>query len=96
MPPDEQTPFIRKARMKRMQVVGGGGGQWLITQSMRKGRLQKIFRWLAYVRRQLEILAMAFDASEVKEAAWSYFQNQVSLFIIPAVALAGERLFRGR
>jgi len=94
LPPDEQTPFIRKARMKRMQVVGGGGGQWLITQSMRKGRLQKFYRWLAYVRRQLQILAMAFDASEVKEAAWSYFQNQVSFFIIPAVALAAFSYYR--
>ena len=92
---DEQTPMLQmhKAKLRRIHAHDFVRPNWFVSQSMRHGRLHKLVQWFGHLRGQMKIMAMAFDISEMKEALWSYFQNQVSLYIVPALAMSGGYSF---
>lgn len=90
---DEQTPILQKAKMRRVQSVHGRKN-WFVSQTMRDGRMGTFFHSLHALRRQLRILVDAFDIDFVKESLLSFFHNQVSLFIIPALAVAAFFYYR--
>ena len=51
-------------------------------------RFYKLFVWYAELRKQIKLLAVAFDASHVKEKLLEFIKNEVTLFIVPALAIS--------
>ncbi|KAL7538906.1 hypothetical protein ACHAXR_008875, partial [Thalassiosira sp. AJA248-18] len=89
---DEQTPMLQQNNIRRFATPISGtrtNTLWSsITQPAPGSRFYKFFMWWAELRKQMKVLAVAIDVHYVKERLWAFFQNEVSLFIVPALAIS--------
>jgi len=81
---NEQTPMLKQAKMRRRAHVGSERSNWLYDQPA----FRKVVSWFKNLRKQMQLLAVAFDLPFVAESSWAFIQNQVTMYLIPALAVS--------
>mmetsp|Transcript_57437 Transcript_57437/g.121884 ORF Transcript_57437/g.121884 Transcript_57437/m.121884 type:complete len:1390 (-) Transcript_57437:180-4349(-) len=85
---DERTPMmqqkVRPAIVHRKKL----SRMWTFNAPAAGGRFHKFLLWWMELRKEMKVLAIAFDVPFVKERLWDFFLNEVSLYLVPAVAVA--------
>ena len=67
---------------------------WINSDPCKGSWLYKLRAFLTFLRRQMGILAIAFDVQYVKSRLWAFFQNELTLVIVPALATAAAFYYR--
>ncbi|KAK1737000.1 mechanosensitive ion channel family protein [Skeletonema marinoi] len=82
---NEQTPMLKQARMRRRVQIGGPeSSNWLYNQPA----FLKLVSWVDNLRKQMHLLAVAFDLPYVAESVWLFIQNEVTMYLVPALAVS--------
>eukprot|EP00985_Skeletonema_marinoi_P008086 scaffold3602_cov104-Skeletonema_marinoi.AAC.1 len=82
---NEQTPMLKQARMRRRVQMGGPeSSNWLYNQPA----FLKLVSWVDNFRKQMHLLAVAFDLPYVAESVWLFIQNEVTMYLVPALAVS--------
>lgn len=88
---NEQTPILgqsarnNKALVTQMRSINIFSS---FTQPAPGGRLYNFLLWWAELRKQMRFLAVAFDGEYVRERLWHTIQNDLSMVIVPALAIS--------
>ena len=88
---DEKTPMLPQThhRLRTLRPSGGMNKMLAsITAPSPESRFYRFSLWWSELRKQMKILAAAFDASHVKETLWWFIQNHVTLFVVPSLAIS--------
>ncbi|KAL7500365.1 hypothetical protein ACHAWT_008467, partial [Skeletonema menzelii] len=81
---DEQTPMLKQAKMRGRVQIEPESSNWLYKQPA----FLKLVSWVDNFRKQMQLLALAFDFPYVVESLWDFIQNQVTMYIVPALAVS--------
>jgi len=88
---NEQTPILgqsarnNKALGTQMRSINIFSS---FTQPAPGGRVYNFLLWWAELRKQMRFLAVAFDGEYVRERLWHTIQNDLSMVIVPALAIS--------
>ncbi|KAL7548908.1 hypothetical protein ACHAWF_012175 [Thalassiosira exigua] len=88
---DEQTPMLQgktSARNPRSLRSPRGLRRQIPMRISPDSRFFKVLVWWADVRKHMKVFAVAFDAASVKQSLLAFLQNEVSTFIVPALAIS--------
>ena len=89
---DEQTPMLKQNGRNTSTITPRRRNTANFFSSLTKlnqdSRFYKFQLWWTSVRNQLKMLAIALDPPFVKERLWEFLQNEVSIYIIPAIAIS--------
>ena len=98
---DEHTPLQVDQNFQRMakprpspRRMGVSDHLWSITSPIPGSRFYRFLSWWADLRRQMKMFAVAFNPSYVKGKMWNFFQHEVTLYIIPALAVSAFFFYR--
>jgi hypothetical protein len=81
---NEQTPMLQQARARRKTLDESPSNKWCYNF----GPLRNVISWVDNARKQIRLLAVALDMPFVGESVWSFIQNDVTTYLIPALAVA--------
>lgn len=81
---NEQTPMLQQARVRRKTLDESPSNKWCYNF----GAVRKVMSWVDNARKQIRLLAAALDIPFVGESVWSFIQNDVTTYLIPALAVA--------
>ena len=81
---NEQTPILQQARLRRRVQLGEDTSSWCYSHPV----LRRVVSWLVMFRKRMQLLAVAFDLPYVVERVWHFIQNEVTLYILPALAVS--------
>ena len=87
---DEQTPILSK-RLSRIAASRRRPPASLfdsITKPNPDSRFYKVRQWLNGFRNRFKLLILAFNFPFVTERMWGFIQNELTMFIIPALAVS--------
>jgi hypothetical protein len=88
---NEQTPILGQTslqidthvpRIRKTNIFSS------FTQPDPSSRFYKFLLWWIELRRQMRNLAVAFDGEYVKKRLWHSFQNELSMIVVPALAIS--------
>eukprot|EP00986_Skeletonema_menzelii_P012229 scaffold6654_cov135-Skeletonema_menzelii.AAC.2 len=82
---NEQTPMLAHAsRMRGRVQIEPESSNWLYKQPA----FLKLVLWVNKFRTQMHLLAVAFDLPYVADSLWNFIQNQVTMYMVPALAVS--------
>lgn len=81
---NEQTPILKQARRHGRVQIEPESSNWLHSQPA----FIKLVSWFINFRKQMHLLAVAFDFTYVAESFWDFVKNQVTLYVVPALAVS--------
>lgn len=81
---NEQTPMLQQSRVRRKTFDKSSSNNWCYNF----GAVRKVISWVDKARKQIRLLAVALDIPFVGESVWSFIQNDVTTYLIPALAVA--------
>ena len=81
---NEQTPMLQQAKVRRNTLDKSPSNKWCYDF----GAVRKVISWVDNARKQIRLLAVALDLPFVGESVWSFIQNDVTTYLIPALAVA--------
>ncbi len=81
---DEKTPMLQQARMRRRAQLESVSSNWCYNQPA----FRKVVSWVGNFRKQMQLLAVAFDLPFVAERLWAFIQHEVTMYLVPAVAVS--------
>lgn len=87
---DEQTPILSK-RLSRIAASRRRPPASLfdsITKPNPDSRFYKVRQWLNGFRNRFKMLILAFNFPFVTERMWGFTQNELTMFIVPALAVS--------
>ena len=88
---DEETPIIEK-RGRRFTAIPSRRKTTIFTSITKQlnpsSRFYKLQLWWSSCRNQIKMIVVAFDPKFVKDRVWDFFQNEVTMFIVPALAVS--------
>jgi hypothetical protein len=88
---NEQTPILGRSIRESSTRVPQKRNTYFIsyfTEPAPGSRVYKFMLWWIELRKQMRNLAVAFDGDFVKERLWHAFQNEMSMIIVPALAVS--------
>jgi len=98
---DEQTPMlqqngqkVRRSTPPRSRFTNIFSSINSITQPTPDSRFYRFFMWWTELRKHMKMLAFAFDGAYVKERTVIFAHNEVSMFIVPALAISAFFYYR--
>ena len=88
---DEETPMLEK-RGRRFTAIPSRRKTTIFTSITKQlnpsSRFYKLQLWWSSCRNQIKMIVVAFDPKFVKDRVWDFFQNEVTMFIVPALAVS--------
>ncbi len=80
----EQTPMLKQARMRGRVQLEPESSNWLYSQPA----FLKLASWVSNFRKQMHFLVVAFDFTFVADSVWDFVKNQVTMYLVPALAVS--------
>jgi len=88
---DEETPMLEK-RGRRFTAIPSRRKTTIFTSITKQlnpsSRFYKLQLWWSSFKSQIKTIVVAFDPKFVKDRLWDFFQNEVAMFIVPALAVS--------
>lgn len=87
---DEETPMLDK-RGRRFTAIPSRRKTTIFTSITKlnpSSRFYKLQLWWSTFRSNIKTIVVAFDPKFVKDRLWYFFQNEVTMFIVPALAVS--------
>jgi len=88
---DEETPMLEK-RGRRFTAIPSRRKTTIFTSITKQlnpsSRFYQLQLWWATFRSNIKTIIVAFDPKFVKDRLWDFFQNEVTMFIVPALAVS--------
>ena len=86
---DEQTPILQQNPKRSPRMIPKPNMMWSLNlRPPPESRFYKVIMWWGEVRKQMRMLTAGFDFPYVRERLWSFIQNDLSMIIVPALAIA--------
>jgi len=88
---DEETPMLEK-RGRRFTAIPSRRKTTIFTSITKQlnpsSRFYKLQLWWSSIRNNVKMMVVAFNPKFVKDRLWYFFQNEVTMFIVPALAVS--------
>ena len=88
---DEETPMLEK-RGRRFTAIPSRRKTTIFTSITKQlnpsSRFYKLQLWWSTFRSNIKMIVVAFDPKFVKDRVWDFFRNEVTMFIVPALAVS--------
>ena len=89
---DEQTPILSKRLSHISEIASRRRPPASLFDSITKpnpdSRFYKVRQWLNGFRNRFKMLMLAFNFPFVTERMWGFIQNELTMFIVPALAVS--------
>ena len=88
---DEETPMLNK-NGRRFTAIPSRRKTTIFTSITKQlnpsSRFYKLQLWWSSLKSQIKMIGVAFDPKFVKDRLYDFFQNEVTMFIVPALAVS--------